>query len=253
MRLFGTDGVRGDADGQLTPALVEAIGRGAVAVFGTGAPFVIGRDTRQSGPRIERDITRGIERAGGTVESLGVVPTPAIAFVAQQHDVPGIVISASHNPYRDNGIKLFAPGGVKLSDGQQHAIEMVLDDAKAHEAFAAGAADTSGRAANGAVLVEAAVTARSEYVDHLLGALDGRRLDGVHVVLDVANGAAFETAPQVFRSAGARVDVLHNRPDGTNINTECGSTDPRSLQAEVRARGAGLGLAFDGDADRCIV
>ncbi|HEY3834503.1 MAG TPA: phosphoglucosamine mutase [Acidimicrobiia bacterium] len=249
---FGTDGVRGDADRQLTPAFVEAIGRGAVAVFGTDAPFAIGRDTRQSGPRIERDITRGIEDAGGTVESLGVVPTPAVAFVAQQRDVPGVVISASHNPYHDNGIKLFAPGGVKLSDGQQQAIEMVLDDAQAHAALAAIPAPSAAIAAHAEVLVEAAADARAAYAEHLLEALDGRRLDGLHVVLDCANGAAFEIAPKVFRAAGARVDVMHDTPDGTNINTECGSTDPRSLQREVCARGAALGLAFDGDADRCI-
>ncbi len=252
MRKFGTDGVRGDADTELTPEFVAALGRAAVAVLGTEAPFVIGRDTRQSGPRIERDITRGIEAAGGTVESLGVVPTPAVAFVAQQHDVPGVVISASHNPYRDNGIKLFAPGGVKLSDAQQRAIEMVLDDAGAHRRLAAPAAPSASGAPHGDVLVEAAIAARGEYVEHLVGALGGRRLDGLHVALDVANGAAFELAPQAFRSAGATVDVLHAQPDGTNINDCCGSTDPSALQSAVQTRGAQLGLAFDGDADRCI-
>jgi phosphoglucosamine mutase len=181
-----------------------------------------------------------------------VVPTPAVAFVAQQRDVPGVVISASHNPYHDNGIKLFAPGGVKLSDGQQQAIEMVLDDAQAHAALAAIPAPSAAIAAHAEVLVEAAADARAAYAEHLLEALDGRRLDGLHVVLDCANGAAFEIAPKVFRAAGARVDVMHDTPDGTNINTECGSTDPRSLQREVCARGAALGLAFDGDADRCI-
>ncbi len=255
MLRFGTDGVRGDAATELTPPLVEALGRAAVAVFGTDEPFVIGRDTRRSGPRIEDDVTRGIEAAGGTVESLGIVPTPAVAFVSQQHDVPGVVISASHNPYRDNGIKLFAPGGVKLSDAEQDAIELVLDEAQAslparHVAPARAEGDAVDRSQRS--LVEAAAAARDAYVEHLVAALDGRCLDGLHVVLDVANGAAFELAPRAFRAVGAQVDVLHDEPDGTNINTACGSTDARSLQSAVRAGGAALGLAFDGDADRCI-
>jgi phosphoglucosamine mutase len=238
MLRFGTDGVRGDAASELTTEFVEALGRAAATVLGTGAPFVIGRDTRESGPRIERDMARGLAAGGGAVELLGVVPTPAVAFVSEQRAVPGVVISASHNPYADNGIKLFAPGGVKLSDAAQSAIERELEQSRplvARDTFP-----------------DAVVANIDAYVAHLVDAIDGRRLDGMHVVLDVANGAAFEVAPQVFRAVGARVDVLHDHPDGTNINDACGSTHPAELQDAVRTRGAALGLAFDGDADRCI-
>jgi phosphoglucosamine mutase len=243
---FGTDGVRGAANTQLTPELALALGRATVAVLGDG-PVVIGRDTRRSGPMIEAALAAGIASAGADVELLGVVPTPTVAYVSEHEGIAGAVISASHNAFGDNGIKLFAPGGRKLADGVEDDIEVAL------EAELAAAGRVSGRPEGAGV---GAIAERAEgitaYLDHLVAALGGRDLAGLRVAIDCANGAAWALGPEVFRRLGAQVDVLHAEPDGMNINAGCGATHPDPLAARVAAGEYDLGLAFDGDADRLI-
>jgi phosphoglucosamine mutase len=241
---FGTDGVRGVANVDLTPELVLALGRAAARVLGPG-PFVVGRDTRRSGPMLFAALAAGLTAAGSSVDDLGVVPTPAVAWYAAGSSRPGAVISASHNPFADNGIKFFAAGGRKLTDDVEARLEAeldrVLDEGPRTGALGAPAVGTVTRVGD-----------VDDYEAALLACLDGRRLDGLHVVLDCANGSASVVAPEVFRRAGARVDVLHDRPDGTNINEGCGSTHPEDLRAAVVSSGADAGLAFDGDADRVL-
>jgi phosphoglucosamine mutase len=240
MLRFGTDGIRGDADADLTPELVVALGRAAARVFGVEQPFVVARDTRRSGPRLLDNLAIGLRAEAATVRDAGVLPTPGLAYLASATGSPALMISASHNPWTDNGIKLFAPGGQKLDDATERRVEdevraCVLEPIAAHEA-----AGTLAGQSNAA------------YVDHLVSALDGRRLDGMSVVLDCANGAASEVGPAVFRALGAEVVVLHAEPNGVNINAGCGSTHPADLQAKVVDARARAGLAFDGDADRVL-
>ncbi len=241
MLRFGTDGVRGDADTELPTEFVVALGRAAAQVLGTQQPLLIGRDTRASGPRIERDLAAGFAIGGGTCISLGVVPTPAVAFASHERACPAAVISASHNPWHDNGIKFFAPGGLKIDDDAQAAIEAALETFAEQTPTSAPTTE-----------IERDTEAGARYVQHLVDALDGRSLVGLRVVLDTANGAASAVAHAAFRALGADVSVLHDTPDGRNINADCGSTHPESLQRAVVDRGAALGLAFDGDADRCL-
>ena len=259
---FGTDGVRGPAH-ELTDPLVHALGRAAVAVLGPHR-FVIGRDTRESGPRLERALAAGLEAAGATVESLGTVPTPVVAHVSAAQAVPGVVISASHNAYGDNGIKFFAPGGLKLTDAVEEALEAELDALTGPGAASGGpgdvgAGDRDGHDQHrfedqggeaGGDLAGAADVAR--YQQAVVASLEGRDLAGLHVVIDCANGAASFVAPPVLEGLGVDLGVIHARPDGRNINHGCGSTHPGDLQAAVVAAGADLGLAFDGDADRVV-
>jgi phosphoglucosamine mutase len=233
---FGTDGVRGDAR-ELTDELVASLGRAAAQVL-DGRTFVVGRDTRESGPRIQEALTTGMTDAGADVVDLGVVPTPAVAAQSAERGEPGAMISASHNPYQDNGIKFFAAGGRKLTDEVEERLEALI-----------GAPPPTG-VGRGSRRGEPEATA--VYERRLLASLDGRRLDGLHVVLDCANGAASSVAPDAFRDAGAQVDVIHDTPDGTNINAGCGSTHPQDLQRAVVEHGADVGLAFDGDADRVL-
>jgi phosphoglucosamine mutase len=234
---FGTDGVRGRIPDDLSPEDVRRLGAAAAEVLG-GPCFVVGRDTRASGPELEDALLEGLAARGVDSVRLGVVPTPTVAWLAAADKVPGAMISASHNPWSDNGIKLFAAGGLKLSDERQDAVQAVLDR---DEPVAPGAV----------VAIDGA-----EHIDRyraaVVASLDGRRLDGVHVVVDCANGSASAVAEPVLRSLGARVDVIHASPDGRNINDGCGSTHPADLQAEVVRRGADVGLAFDGDADRVL-
>jgi len=239
---FGTDGVRGLANSELTPELALALGRAAGRLLGPG-PWMVGRDTRISGPLLHAALAAGLAAEGAAVIDLGVAPTPAVASACAQRGLPGAVISASHNPFADNGIKLFAAGGRKLPDDVEERLEAAL--------AAPPGADAPVGAGVGVLGTDASML--GEYGDRLLAALEGRRLRGMEVVLDCANGAATQVAPDVFRRAGARVTVLHAEPDGTNINAGCGSTHPQSLQQEVRRRpGTALGLAFDGDADRVL-
>ncbi len=240
---FGTDGIRGIANTELTPELALALGRAAARVLG-GDRVVIGRDTRISGPLLESALAAGFAAEGVTVERLGVLPTPGVAFVSEAEGVPGAVISASHNSFADNGIKLFAPGGLKLPDDVEAAVETEL------EAVLGGAAGGPSGEDVGEVLERPGAAER--YVEHLTGILAGHRLDGVTVVLDCANGAASAVAPAAFQRLGADVVVINDHPDGCNINDRCGATHPENLRLAVVAEGADAGLAFDGDADRLI-
>ena len=249
---FGTDGVRGIANRDLTPELVTALGRATARVIGSDRPFVVGRDTRRSGPLLEAALVAGLCSEGADVERVGVLPTPGVAYVAQLFDAPAAVVSASHNPYPDNGVKLFARGGRKIPDEPEQRIEAELRrlvDA-GPESVVAGPNGAGQSSAVGVVRDRLGTSA--DYIAHLGAALGGRRLDGVSVVIDCGNGAAYEVAPWALRVAGARVRVLHDEPDGTNINAGCGSTDPGELQVAVVDAGAQAGLAFDGDADRII-
>ncbi len=238
---FGTDGVRGHAD-ELTSELVVALGRAAATVL-VASEVVVGRDPRASGPRIEDDLCAGLALGGASARRLGVVPTPVVAWGSAADDVAGAMISASHNPWHDNGIKLFAPGGRKLTDAQEEALEAEI--ARLLELGPDPAGDVARGAPDDQTTVQrwAAVVAAS---------LDGRRLDGLRLVVDCANGAASSVAASVLRSLDAEVTVLHDTPDGRNINERCGSTHPDDLIAAVVAAGADAGIAFDGDADRVL-
>lgn len=234
---FGTDGVRGRAFSELAVDDVIAIGRAAAQILG-GGRWVIGRDTRESGVVLEQALVQGLAAGGAEPEVLGVVPTPVVAWVAARWGCPAAMITASHNPWHDNGVKLFAAGGRKLSDGLERAIEAVLEPWLAPSPPA----------------VAQAVAAHSpqvhEYIAHLVAG--ERHLAGQRVVLDCANGSMVTVAPAVFEALGAQVTVLHAGPDGRNINEHCGATHTESLQRAVVASGADLGLAFDGDGDRVI-
>lgn len=250
MRLrFGTDGVRGPANAALTPEFVTALGRAAAVVLGA-SPCAIGRDTRLSGPMLGAALAAGLASQGVDVVDLGVVPTPAVAWWAARHDRPGAVISASHNPYPDNGIKFFAPGGRKLTDGDQEAIEEHLGTFLARQV-----SDTDDRAptGDGVGTVRTDPHAVDGWVAHLVDEiLGGRRLDGLSVVVDAANGAASGFAADVLNRLGATVTAINADPDGVNINAHCGSTHPDGLARAVVSRRADMGLALDGDADRLV-
>jgi phosphoglucosamine mutase len=262
---FGTDGVRGVAGTELTPEVVLALGRAAARELGRpGLPFLVGRDTRLSGPLLAAALAAGIAAEGVDVEDVGVLPTPAVAALAAARQAPAAVISASHNPFADNGIKLFAAAGLKLGDEQEARVEAGLVAALGGSGASAvaGASDHTGF--DGATRVPTPVgralgrlTLRAEgrawYCRRLVDALEGRRLDGLRVALDLGHGAATATAAEVLTASGATVvAVLGDAPDGTNINDGCGSTDPTGLARTVVAEGADIGLAFDGDADRVI-
>ena len=243
---FGTDGVRGVANAELTVEFATALGRAAARVLG-GTRLLIGRDTRRSGTMLEAALAAGACAEGVDVELLGVVPTPAVAILSALDGHPSAMISASHNPFADNGIKLFAPGGFKLSDAVQHELEAEV--ARLRSTPAPHDVPTGARV--GAIHhVEGSATARYEAT--VLDALEGRNLDGLVVVLDCANGSNSDVAPEVFRRAGAQVTVIGDRPNGININEATGSTHPERLQAEVVRLGADVGFAYDGDADRVL-
>jgi phosphoglucosamine mutase len=237
---FGTDGVRGVANSELTAELAVSLGRAAAKVLGAAA-FVVGRDTRQSGTMLQAALSAGIASGGADVVDLGVLPTAGVAHVAQLRGLPAAMVSASHNPYRDNGIKFFDAAGMKLTPAIEGAVEAEVDAAP-------GRPPSSARVGS----LSTDPDGVDEYRRHLAGSLEGRRLDGLHVVVDCANGAASRVAPEVLAELGASVDALFCDPDGTNINDACGSTEPGRLAREVVARGADLGLALDGDADRLV-
>lgn len=243
MLRFGTDGVRGVALTELTPELVTALGRAAARTFGSRV-CAITRDTRESGPVLEAALAAGLTSEGVEVRSLGVAPTPAVAWLSAADGVLGAVISASHNPYRDNGVKLFAPGGRKLSDAEEASLEAEL------HRLLDGSTEAVDPVPVAAVRDDSDAVAR--WAQSVVASTGGRRFVGLHVVVDCANGAASSVGPEVLRTLGARVDVLHAAPDGTNINEGCGSTHPDDLQRAVVASGAAAGIAFDGDADRAL-
>jgi phosphoglucosamine mutase len=247
-RLFGTDGVRGVANRDLTASLAFEIGRAAAFVLGKKSQrpvFVIGRDTRISGDMLENALAAGILSVGGNVIKLGVIPTPGVAYLVKHYDADaGVVISASHNSFEYNGIKIFNGEGFKLDDKIEEKIEdIILAHEFPHPEFIG---DKLGKC------LEAEEDALKTYTNFLLGTMD-RKLDGVKVVIDPANGAAYRTAKAVYEALGADVIAIHDEPDGININDGCGSTHPEDLQAKVVETGADIGFAYDGDADRLIV
>jgi phosphoglucosamine mutase len=243
---FGTDGIRGVANAELGAELVLALGRAAARALPAQC-FLVGRDTRRSGPLLQAALSAGMASEGADVVDLGVLPTPGVAWISAQRGFPAAVVSASHNPFADNGIKLFAAGGLKLPDATEAAIEEEL----------ARVLDSTGPTprppvGHGVGRLWAEPEARMGYLDHIVGVLEGRDLTGMRVVVDCANGAASAVAPEVLARLGADVRAIANQPDGSNINDGCGSTHPESLAAEVLATGAHLGLALDGDADRLL-
>jgi phosphoglucosamine mutase len=240
--LFGTDGVRGVANADLTPDLALALGRAAGFVLAPdGGTVVVGRDTRLSGPMLEAALVAGLCSAGIDVATAGVIPTPAVAFLTTDERArAGSIISASHNPVDDNGIKFFSNEGFKIPQGTEDAIEELMQA----ESVDLPTGEKVGRA-------EPLPAAMDRYVDHLLHAIEAP-LDGLRVVLDCAHGAAWHAAPRAFREAGADVVALHAEPDGVRINVACGSTAPEALARRVVAEAADVGFAFDGDADRTV-
>ena len=260
-RLFGTDGIRGGAGA--FPLDHETLGRigGALArtlrtAAGHPPRVVIGRDTRESGPGIEAALVRGLESEGGRCDRGGVLTTPAIACVTRLFGYDaGIVVSASHNAYHDNGIKVFDRTGQKLPDALEATVErQVLDGEPGGGAPRAAAGAGTALAAVAAPAGTTPEDLAARYLAALRGAVDPRAsFAGWRIALDCAHGAATDLAPALFRQAGATVFVLNASPDGRNINDRCGALHPEGLAAEVARRGARLGLAFDGDADRCQV
>ncbi len=252
---FGTDGIRGVANVELTVEVAVALGRAIADVLPASA-VVVGRDTRQSGPMLQAAVTAGLASRGVDVVDVGVVPTPTVAWAAARRELPAVVVSASHNPFADNGLKVFAAGGRKLADADEAALEAAL---VAELADLCGPDGSNGRErsklADGGRRVGAVVVdeqAAEDWVSATAAVLGGRHLDGMRIVLDCANGAAHRLAPAVLRRLGAELTVLADQPDGININAECGSTHPERLAATVVAVGADLGLALDGDADRLL-
>lgn len=247
-RLFGTDGVRGVANSELTPELAFNLGKAGAHVLrkeNKRPIIVIGKDTRVSGDMLENALTAGILAVGGNVIKVGVVPTPAVAYLVKHYKADaGIVISASHNPYEYNGIKFFNGEGFKLDDAIEEKIEDIIIrdiDPNSHMT-----GEDLGKC------LEAEDSAVELYCRFLLSTIDVR-LDGMKIVLDCANGAAFKTAPAVYKALGAEVIAIGCDPDGVNINDQIGSTHPEKLQQRVVEEKAAMGLAYDGDADRLIV
>lgn len=246
-KYFGTDGVRGVANVELTPELAFKLGKSAGHVLtknrkGNQPPcFIVGRDTRISGRMLEAALTSGLTSVGVNVIQLGVIPTPGVAYLTKKLADGGAIISASHNPFQDNGIKLFNQDGFKLTDSAELEIEHYLDniyDIPVHSGDRIG-------------VVEDGRSTVTQYVDFLRSTVS-TILNGMSIVLDCANGAASSIAPLLFNSLGAQVHLLSHTPDGLNINVDCGSTHPENLQKAVLEHKADLGLAFDGDADRLI-
>lgn len=224
----------------LTNSVVAALGRAGAEVLGPHG-LAVGRDTRASGPSLSAALHAGVLAAGGRSVDLGVVPTPAVALWCAEEGVAGAMVSASHNPWHDNGIKFFAPGGRKLGDDVQELIQARFDELLGD--------DDTPTVAQGE---DRHADAVERHVDAIVSSLDGRSLSGLRIVADAANGAASTVAGSVFARLGADVEVIHADPDGRNINDGCGSTHPQDLQSSVRDRGADLGVAFDGDADRLV-
>ncbi len=244
-KLFGTDGVRGVAGAYpLDPPTISRLGQALVGLLerkGSGGKVLIGRDTRESGPWMERALARGVRAAGGEVVSAGVIPTSAVSYLTKTHGFSaGAVISASHNPFGDNGIKVFSPLGIKIPDEWELEIE---------EDVLGGRGRLPGHEAD----VDVDPRLAGDYADYLAGLVKGIRPPaGLKVVIDCANGASSVLGPRVLRGLGFEVETLHAAPDGRNINTGCGSLHPEHLVERVRASGAAIGVAFDGDADRAL-
>lgn len=245
---FGTDGIRGRAgDGKLSEKSLEKLAIAIGAHFGEGALAVIGQDTRESGEMVRRALMRGLLRQGINVASLGVLPTPATAAAVPAHQADfGLMITASHNPWHDNGVKLFGPDGRKISDAAQDAIEVLIEKAMADDIDRSLVPGSDRGGVDGA----------AAYVDTLVQAFRSTGADslsGLTIVLDAANGAAFKVFPEALRALGADPVLIGVDPDGRNINQDCGSTHTDALSAAVKDHGADVGIALDGDADRLIL
>ncbi|MFN2489636.1 MAG: phosphoglucosamine mutase [Actinomycetota bacterium] len=242
-RLFGTDGVRGVANHDLTPDLALALGRAAGMVLASGGGEVlVGRDTRLSGPMLEGALVAGLCSAGARVRLAGIIPSPGVSFLTIDENArAGAMISASHNPISDNGIKFFSDEGTKITAEREDAIERHMKEPTIDELGTGLDVGTVSRLAD----------AKGRYVRHLLSTLDGR-LEGLKVVLDCAYGAGWETGPATFAAAGATVVAIHAEPDGARINVDCGSTSMSTVARRVVEEEADLGLALDGDADRVL-
>jgi phosphoglucosamine mutase len=247
-RFFGTDGIRGRAgEPPLDDATVQKIGRAIVRALGIKEPRVLlGRDTRESGPDLEAHLAAGLAAEGALPESAGVLPTPAIAHLARQrsggrrktgYDL-GVVLSASHNPYEDNGIKVFGGAGRKFSTELEEKTEAIIEEL---DVPLLGPPTLAHRDLS------------SAYLGHLFASYHGPSLAGRHLVVDCANGATSFLARRLFEGLGAKATVIHDAPDGRNINRGCGATVPREVADAVVKQGADLGMAFDGDGDRCIL
>ena len=234
---FGTDGVRGVAFEQLTTDYVARLGRVAARRLGS-TRVLIGQDTRESGAQLAAALAGGLRAGGCDVEFLGVMPTPAIAYLAQVDGCAAAAITASHNPYQDNGVKLFSVGGNKLTDEMQDLIESDLAEASSDPVDQAVSLSRIDRS--------------DAYVAHACSVIAPRDLRGVTVVLDCANGAMSDVAPRAFAALGATVIAINDEPNGRNINEGCGAAHPEALSEAVRLHSADLGLAFDGDGDRVI-
>lgn len=250
-KYFGTDGVRGVANQQLTPELAFRLGRAGAYVLTRGKTspsIIVGRDTRLSGELLESALIAGMLSIGANVIRLGVVSTPGVAFLTRHlHADAGVMISASHNPFPDNGIKFFGADGYKLLDETEAEIELlleILENNPSEDPMPRPTGAEIGRISDQHDSVDV-------YLEHLKSTID-TDLCGMHIVVDGANGAAYELAPLLLRDLGADVTTIAVNPDGVNINVDCGSTHPERLQQEVLKQGAHLGLAFDGDADRLI-
>ena len=247
-RLFGTDGARGVANTELTVELAVNIGKAAAMVLagtaeGRHPKILIGKDTRLSSDMLEGALIAGLCSVGADVVLLGVVPTPTVAYLVTKYQADaGIMISASHNPFEFNGIKIFAGTGYKLPDSMEEKIEaIVLDGA---EPYPVPSGDGLGR-------VSYAETAVEDYISHIIETVP-YRLDGMKVAIDCSNGSSSRTAQELFTRLGAECHMLSDKPDGININDKCGSTHMEALQKYVVEKGLDLGVAFDGDADRCL-
>ena len=249
-KLFGTDGIRALAgqyplDATTIFACGLALGH-SLRKLASEPKVILGRDTRESGPWIAATLAAGLREAGAKVESAGVVPTPAVAYLARKHGFQaGVVISASHNPWYDNGIKIFGGDGFKLAD----AVELAMEDEILHHAAQIAAPDPATLPA-----VEENPAYKADYIQFLIDCVPGLSLDGLRIVADCAHGAAAAVAPEIFKRLGGNCVTLCNiAPDGRNINEGCGALHPKWVAAEVAAQGAELGLTFDGDADRCML
>jgi phosphoglucosamine mutase len=238
-RYFGTDGIRGKAgEPPLDPVTAQKIGRALVRALDARPRVLIGRDTRESSPRLEAQIAAGLTREGAEVVSTGVIPTPAVAHLARREGFDlGVVLSASHNPYEDNGIKVFGGGGRKFTTELEDRTESFIDSLDASTV---------------AERPPAMQDLSPAYVGHLRRTFGEISLAGLHIAVDCANGATSRLARGLFESLGARVEVHHDQPDGRNINRGCGATVPEEVARKVVAAGADLGVAFDGDGDRAM-
>ena len=248
-KLFGTDGIRSVA-GQypLDPSTVHAVGLALAHHLGTGPRVLLGMDTRESGPELAAQLSAGFIAGGGAVESAGIITTPAIAYLTRTHGfTAGIVISASHNPWQDNGIKIFGSDGYKLPDSTELAIEEEIF--KLRTSISAKSEPITDNSSPVPPVNEAD---RADYIRFLLAAVPGLSLGNRRIVLDCANGAASAVAPELFAQLGGEVLITHASPDGRNINEQCGALHPEMVAAQVKHRKADIGITFDGDADRAL-